>query len=152
MRAGTFLMSFRLNGEIEASFRRVEQMLDTMLEESRAYIEREGIGLRDESNRSGFDPGGFPYFVWAYYFEKREAYGSEIKRAEARLSYREPVYKDESRMIEVTSGAEIFQIGKQSRKGNNEGGLLGRAVPRRRGAETGRDGLYRAAEQVLAKY
>jgi hypothetical protein len=107
-------MSSRPIGEIEASFRRVEQMLDTMLEESRRYFEREGIGLRDGSNRSGFDWTS-PYFVWAYYFEKREAYGSEIKRAEARLWYREPAYKDESRRIEVTSGAEIFQIGKESR-------------------------------------
>jgi hypothetical protein len=152
MRADKFFMSFRPVGEIEASFRRVEQMLDTMLEESRGYFEREGIGLRDGSNRSGFDPGGFPYFVWAYYFEKREAYGSEIKRAEARLWYREPVYKDESRRIEVTSGAEIFQIGKQSRlREITEATYSVERFPDA-GLRQVVMGCIAAAEQVLAKY
>jgi hypothetical protein len=145
-------MGIRPNGEIEASFRQMERMLDTMLEDSRAYFEREGIGLRDESNRSGFDPVNAPSFVWAYYFERREAYGSEIRRAEARLWYREPVYTDESRRIEVTTGAEIFQIGNQSRVREMTKAVY--SVERFADA-----GLRRvvmdcivAGEQVLAKY
>jgi predicted ATPase len=130
----------------------MEQMLDTMLEDSREYFEREGIGLRDESNRSGFDPVSSPYFVWAYYFEKREAYGSEIKRAEARLWYREPVYKDESRRIEVTSGAEIFQIGKESRlrEITKEAYSIERFLDA--GLRQAVKDCIAAAQQVLAKY
>jgi hypothetical protein len=108
-------MNLRHKSEIEASFRRVEQMLDEMLEETRVFIESESIKLRDSTNRSGFDGSGFPAFQWTYYFEKRTPFGSEIKVAAASLSYREPVYKDQSPTIEVSSGAYIFQIGKQSR-------------------------------------
>lgn len=90
-------------------------MLDEMLEETRAFIEREGIKLRDTTNRSGFDGSGFPAFQWTYHFEQRTPFGSEIKVAAAVLLYREPVCKDESPTIEVSSGAYIFQIGKQSR-------------------------------------
>jgi hypothetical protein len=108
-------MSFRPNSEIEASFRRVEQMLDAMLEESRTFLEREGIRLRDATNRAGFDGSGFPSFIWAYDFEKRTPFRSEIKLAAASLWYREPVYEDESQTINVKSSAQIFQIGKQSR-------------------------------------
>ena len=90
-------------------------MLDAMLEESRTFLEREGIRLRDSTNRTGFDGGGFPAYEWTYHFEQRTPFGSEIKVAAASLSYREPVCKDQSPTIEVSSGAYIFQIGKQSR-------------------------------------
>ncbi|HEY8562080.1 MAG TPA: hypothetical protein VIL74_17030 [Pyrinomonadaceae bacterium] len=93
----------------------MERLLDAMLEESRTYLEFERIAMRDDSNRSGFDGGGFPSFTWAYRFEKRTPYGSEIKSSVARLWYREPVYEDEAHSIEATSVAQIFQIGKQSR-------------------------------------
>lgn len=85
-----------------------------MLEESRTYLEREQIALRDDSNRSGFGHG-FPHFVWNYWFEKREAYRGEIKRAAADLWYFEPAEEGEAQVIKVTSIAEIFQIGKFSR-------------------------------------
>jgi hypothetical protein len=107
-------MNFKHITEIEASFRRIEQMLDAMLEESRTYLERERIALRDDSNRSGFDKG-FPYFVWGYQLEKREAYRSEIKVAAANLRYLEPSIEEEAQIMSVTSIALIFQIGKQSR-------------------------------------
>lgn len=58
---------------------------------------------------------GSSYFVWAFNFEKREDYGSELKLATARLRYFEPDQKEEPRMIKVTSASEIFQTGKQSR-------------------------------------
>ena len=108
-------MNLRHKSEIEASFRRAEQMLDAMLEETRTFIEREGIRLRDSTNRSGFDGSGFPAFQWTYQIEKRTPYGSEIKVAAACLSYREPVCKNQSPTIEVSSGAYIFQICKLSR-------------------------------------
>ncbi|HYP51489.1 MAG TPA: hypothetical protein VEQ34_11160, partial [Pyrinomonadaceae bacterium] len=107
-------MEFIAHAEVEASFRPLERKLDAMLEEARARLNDEGIAVRDESNRTGFG-GGFSDFVWAFDFEKREDYGSEIKRAKARLWYFEPDMKGEPRKIEVTSVAEIFQIGKQSR-------------------------------------
>ena len=93
----------------------MEQVLDAMLEELRAYLEREGIAVTDNSNRSGFDGSGFPSFTWAYRFEKRTPFRSEIKLAAAALWYREPVYEGEAQTITVTSIAQIFQIGKQSR-------------------------------------
>jgi hypothetical protein len=107
-------MAFKSLAEVEASFRRVEQRLDAMLEESRAYLEREQIALRDDSNRSGFG-GGYPYFVWSYQFEKRVAYGSEIKLAAANVWYIEPAEEEEAQIIKVTAIAEIFQTGKHSR-------------------------------------
>jgi hypothetical protein len=107
-------MEYKVQDEVEASFRPVERRLDAMLEEARARLALQGIIIRDDSNRSGFG-GGFPYFVWAFNFEKREYYGSEIKRATTRLWYLEPSPKEEVQRIEVTSVAEIFQIGKQSR-------------------------------------
>lgn len=108
-------MGFRPDSEPEASFRGVEQMLDAMLEESRTFLEREGIRLRDATNRSGFDGGGYPSFIWAYHFEKRTPFGSEIKLAAASLWYREPVYEEDAQTIKVASSAQIFQVGKQSR-------------------------------------
>lgn len=107
-------MEFKTHVEVEASFRPIERMLDTMLEEVRACLENRGIVIRDDSNRSGFGHG-FSYFIWAFDFEKQEAFGSEIKRAMAELWYLEPSLQEEFQRIEVTSGAEIFQIGKQSR-------------------------------------
>lgn len=107
-------MEYIAHAEVEASFRPVERMLDTMLEEARTCLDQEGIAVRDDSNRSGFGHG-FSYFVWAFNFEKREAFGSEIKRATARLWYFEPALEEELQTIKVTSVAEIFQIGKQSR-------------------------------------
>lgn len=107
-------MDFISLTEIEASFRRMERMLDAMLEQSRAYLERERIALRDESNRSGFGHG-VPLFIWGYQFEKRVAYRSEIKLAAATLRYLEPSTEEEARIISVRSTALIFQTGKQSR-------------------------------------
>jgi hypothetical protein len=107
-------MGFKDNAEVEASFRPVEQRLNAMLEKVRSRLEDKGITVRDDSNRSGFG-GGFPYFTWAFNFVKREDYGSEIKRATARLWYFEPALEEEPQTIKVTSVAEIFQIGKQSR-------------------------------------
>ncbi len=107
-------MNYKPLTDIEASFRRIEQRLDAMLEESRSYLESERIALRDESNRSGFDKG-FPYFVWGYNFEKREVYRSELKVATANLRYIEPILEGEAQIIKVGSAAQIFQIGKLSR-------------------------------------
>jgi hypothetical protein len=107
-------MESRTHAEVESSFRPIERMLDAMLKEARTLLQRKGVAVRDGSNRSGFGHG-YSYFVWAFNFEKREDYGSEIKRATARLWYFEPALKGESQRIEVTSVAEIFQIGKPSR-------------------------------------
>lgn len=149
--AGSPFTSFRPNAEIEASFRRVEEALDAAVEESRAHFEREGVGLRDDSNRSGFDGSGFPYFTWAYHFEKREAYGSEVKSAAARLSYREPLYEGEAQRIDVTTVAQIFQIGKQSRVGETEKATY--TIERFQSVGLGRvvTECLAAAERVLAK-
>lgn len=108
-------MGLRPDGEIEASFRRVERLLDAMLGEAAAFLEQEGIDVQDATNRSGFDQGGFPSFVWAYDFNRRRPFGCEIKQASVGLWYREPVYDDDTQSMEVTSVAQIFQIGKLSR-------------------------------------
>ena len=145
-------MNLRHKSEIEASFRRAEQMLDAMLEETRTFFEREGIRLRDCTNRSGFDGSGFPSFHWAYNFEKRTPYGSEIKVAAAGLSYREPVFKDESPTIKVTSGAYIFQIGKQSRVSEWKEEVYPIEDFLKMKLEQVVINCFAIAEQVLAKY
>ena len=123
-----------------------------MLVGSRAHFEREHIGLRDETNRSGFDPVASPSFVWAYHFERREAYGSELKVASARVSYREPVYEEEAQRISIASVAEIFQTGKQSRVKE----IKEEAFSIERFLNAGLEQIVMhciaAAEQVLAKY
>jgi hypothetical protein len=101
--------------EVEASFRHIEPSLDEMLEQARASLVNKGIVLHDDSNRSGAGGHDFAYFTWSFHFEKREDYGSEIKRATVRLYYREQLMEEDPQTIEVTSVAEIFQIGKQSR-------------------------------------
>ncbi|MDQ3800347.1 MAG: hypothetical protein M3384_12925 [Acidobacteriota bacterium] len=108
-------MSWRTIEEAEASFRPIERMLDAMLEESRANLVNEGILLREDSNRTGFGGHSYPAFIWSFHFEKRQPYGSEIKRATAQLTYRETLAEGEPQKMEVTSYAEIFQTGKQSR-------------------------------------
>jgi hypothetical protein len=108
-------MGWKNIADVEASFRHIEQSLDVMLEQVRAGLVNKGIVLRDESNRSGVGGHDFAYFAWIFHFEKREDYGSEIKRATVRLSYREQLMEEDSQTIEVGSVAEIFQTGKQSR-------------------------------------
>lgn len=108
-------MNWRTIDEAEASFRPVERMLDAMLEESRASLVSEGIILREESNRTGFGGHSYPAFSWSFHFERRQPYGSEIKRATTKLTYRETLLQGEPQQMEVAFVAEIFQIGKQSR-------------------------------------
>lgn len=108
-------MGWKTTAESEASFRPIEHSLDVMLEQIRASLVNKGIVLREGSNRSGFGGHGYDYFSWSFHFEKREALGSEIKLATARLKYLEPIMEEDSQTIEVSSIAEIFQTGKQSR-------------------------------------
>jgi hypothetical protein len=108
-------MDFRDTNEMEAAFRPVEQRLDAMLEEARPTLERERIFLSEHSNRSGFGGHSYPAFTWSFHFEKRHWYGSEIKRATARLTYQETCREGEPQRMEIISMAEIFQTGKQSR-------------------------------------
>jgi hypothetical protein len=71
--------------EVEASFHRIEHTLDMMFEQVRPSLVNKGIVWRDNSNRSGAGSHDFAYFTWSFHFEKREDYGSEIKRATVRL-------------------------------------------------------------------
>jgi hypothetical protein len=108
-------MGWKNIADIEASFRHIEQSLDVMLEQVRPSLVNKGIVLRDDSNRSGAGGHDFAAFIWSFHFEKREDYGSEIKRANVRLWYREQLMEEDPQTIEVSSVAEIFQTGKQSR-------------------------------------
>ena len=108
-------MGWKTFAEIEASFRPIEHSLDTMLEEICASLVNKGIVLREDSNRTGVGGHSYTTFRWSFHFEKRAAYGSEIKRATVRLNYLEPIIEEDPQIIEVTSVAEIFQTGKQSR-------------------------------------
>lgn len=108
-------MGWKNIADVKASFRRIEQSLDAMLEEVRTGLVNKGIVLRDDSTRSGGGGYDFPYFTWSFHFVKREDFGSEIKRATVRLYYREQLMEEDPQTIEVGSVAEIFQTGKQSR-------------------------------------
>jgi hypothetical protein len=145
-------MDFRNTTEIETSFRSLEQRLDAMLEDARAGLEREGIASVDDSNRSGFDGSGIPAFVWHFRFVRREDFGSEIKRATVRLRYGEPALEGESQRVEVTSVAEIFQIGKQSRVAE----VMEMVYPLEQFLNLKMERVIMdwiaAAEQILAKY
>jgi hypothetical protein len=108
-------MDWKNTDEIEASFRQIEHSLDVRLEQACVNLVNKGIVLREDSNRSGIGGHSYTSFVWSFHFEKREAFGSEIKRATVQLWYREPIMEGDSQRMEITSVAEIFQIGKQSR-------------------------------------
>lgn len=108
-------MDYRTINEMEAIFRPVEQRLDALLEQARPILEHEQILLSEHSNRSGFGGHSHHAFIWSFQFEKREPFGPEIKRATTRLTYRVTELEGEPQQIEVTSIAEVFQIGKQSR-------------------------------------
>jgi hypothetical protein len=108
-------MSFRPENEIKSSFAQAAQTLDLMLEKARPQLELNQILILDESNRSGFDKSGVPYYLWEYRFEKRMPYGSEIMLASVRLNYLEPPIQQEAGKIRAGWTAEIFQTGKQSR-------------------------------------
>lgn len=108
-------MDFRTISEMEAIFRPVEQRLDAMLENARPILEHEQILLSEYSNRSRFGGHSHPAFSWSFQFDKREPFGSEIKRATTQLTHRVTELEGEPQQIEVTSIAEIFQIGKESR-------------------------------------
>jgi hypothetical protein len=108
-------MGWKNIADVEASFRHIERSLDVMLEQICASLVNKGIVLRDDSNRSGVGGHDFAYFAWIFHFVKREDYGSEIKRASVRLYYHEQLMEEDPQTIEVSSVAEIFQTGKQSR-------------------------------------
>lgn len=108
-------MRWKTTAEIEASFRPIEHLLDGMLEQAYASLINRGIVLREDSNRSGFGGHSYTTFRWSFHFEKRQAYRSEIKRATTRLNYLEPIMEEDPQIMEVTSVAEVFQIGKESR-------------------------------------
>jgi hypothetical protein len=104
-------MNWKTTAEAEVSFRPIERMLD----ESRSNLVNEGILMREESNRTGFGGHSYPAFIWGFHFENRQPFVSDIKRAKVQLTYRETLLEGESQRMEVTTVAEIFQIGKQSR-------------------------------------
>jgi len=86
-----------------------------MLEKAGPQLEVNQILVHDESNRSGFDKSGVPYYLWGYRFEKRMPYGSEIMLASVRLKYLEPPIPQEASNVRARWTAEIFQTGKESR-------------------------------------
>ena len=108
-------MSLRPENEIKFYFAQAAQTLDLLLEQIRPQLEFNQILIHDESNRSGFDKSGVPYYLWEYRFEKRMPYGSEFMLASVRLSYLEPPVPHEVGNLRASWTAEVFQIGKESR-------------------------------------
>ena len=107
-------MSFRPGNEIESSFDQAAQTLDLMLEKARPQLELDQILVHDESNRSGFEKSGVPYYLWQYRFEKRIPYRSETTLALVHLYYLEPPVLHEAPIVRAKWTAEIFQPGQAS--------------------------------------
>lgn len=96
----------------EASFRKVEQVLDTAL-----AILRTGMyeyNFLDFSNRTGFEKSGFPYYLWEVHLQRDSLPYPMISREEVCISYVEPMEEDEEKRIQISAIAEQFLIGKAS--------------------------------------
>lgn len=105
----------RSTAEIKAAFAHTLKLLDDRVAALRPALEEAGIDITDRSNRSCFDRSGYPYCLWHLRFERRFPHGSEVALASAELQFLEPLEASTPRELVLSSVAEIFQVGKQSR-------------------------------------
>jgi hypothetical protein len=108
-------MTFRPDSELKAAFSQAACALDAQLDRARARLASEGVTTEDQSNRTGFDKSGIPYFLWSLWFERRRPCGSEVASVSVELSYLEPPDDGGTREIRERWVAEVFQPGQVSR-------------------------------------
>jgi hypothetical protein len=134
---------------VATRFRQVESQLDAALREALPVITDFGCAVREESNRSGIEKSGWPYYVWSYCFQFDELLEGQIWRAQATASYRDLGDERREQTLDLQWTAEIFSPGAASdfiRKGVSQYPL--REIEGERLAEIVEAGL-KSAKAVL---
>jgi hypothetical protein len=98
------------NEIVERRFRELETVLDRLFEPVRLNAAAEGLYVIDSGNRSGFDMSGYPYFTWEGIVQRDQVLGDQIRRAEVRVSYHQPL-DDDVPCVLIAWIAEIFNRG-----------------------------------------
>ena len=97
----------------EADFRRVEAVLDKLLNAAEHELQLMGVRIIDQSARSYHYKND--YLSWSYAFQKDLPSGVETASVTVRLTYDEPMQSGQTPHIHLSWTAEIFQTGKISR-------------------------------------
>lgn len=103
-----------MNSPTENAFRRVEQILDRLLQDALIQLNDEDISATDESAREFHYKNQF--LTWSYRFESRRTYrGPEIALVTLRIRFDEPLNLDETHDVKIWMRCEVFQIGQLPR-------------------------------------
>lgn len=97
--------------EIENSFHAAVQVLDAAVEGAYAALARRGISVIDRSNRSGFDPSGYPNYRWEQQF-RHEGALERCVMLEATATWIEPTLQAEfPGAVAVRANVVVFYPG-----------------------------------------
>jgi hypothetical protein len=98
--------------QVEAEFRRVEAILDGLLEQDEQRLRSAGLQVEDRSARTYHYKNQFLF--WSHVFMKDWAVDVERARVTVRLDCGEPVQPGDPARIELTWRAELFRTGQVS--------------------------------------
>jgi hypothetical protein len=97
---------------IEAEFRRVESILDELLEQAGEPLRVAGLRVVDHSGRTYHYKND--YLFWSHAFVKEWPVDPERARVTAYLDYAEPMRLEEPPRVRLSWRAELFQQGQTS--------------------------------------
>ena len=106
------LDNMRSQSQCEDEFRIVEHVLDRAFELLCAQLT--GTTSVDHCNRSGFNHGGYPYFIWHKALERMSIPSPYVSRAAVDIRYYQPVLFESAAEVELTAVAEKYLIGSTS--------------------------------------
>lgn len=148
-------MGLRAREEIERSYAAAAQLLDNTLAGAQPGLAPQWIEVIDTSNRSGFDPSGYPNFTWSHTFRDRIALQSCVL-PQVQLAYEEPVDTDGvPARVRYSARAEVFYPGQSPSlfaRQVESGGLEPRELEGNRMLYKVEAGLRAAAEALPRRY
>jgi hypothetical protein len=98
---------------VEQRFRESESILDGQLARVRDAYVQSGYEVIDQSNRSGFDKSGFPFYKWEHVIRRDDRTGSGVRRTQVTLYFLQPTDVATPR-LHVRWWAEAFRVGSPS--------------------------------------
>ena len=98
---------------VELRFRESESVLDTQLARIRDVYVQAGYEIIDQSNRTGFDKSGFPFYKWEHVIRRDDHARSGVRRTQVTLFFLQPTDVATPR-LDVRWWAEAFQVGSPS--------------------------------------
>jgi hypothetical protein len=96
----------------EKEFRRVEAVLDGLLERDAARLRSAGLHAEDHSSRTYHYKN--PHLFWSHTFMKDWLVDVDKARVTIHLHYGEPVRPEDPPRIQLTWRAELFRQGQES--------------------------------------